>query len=61
MVLNSRLQGLGIRAHNLGYLFAVLEQEECWHGADTQVLGDVWDVVDIEFVETRGREFVRKP
>jgi len=61
MVLNSRLQGLGIRAHNLSYLCAVLEQEKRRHGADTEVLGDVWDFVDIELVEARGRKVVRKP
>lgn len=51
--LDSRLERLGVRAHDLGNLLAVPEQEERRHGADAEVLGDVWNVVDVELEEAR--------
>ena len=51
--LDSSLEGLGVRAHNLGYLVAVLEEEESRHGADAEFLGDIGDLVDVELVEAR--------
>ena len=43
-----------MRAHHLGDLFPVLEEDKSGHGADAQFLGDVGDLVDVEFVEAGG-------
>jgi hypothetical protein len=51
--LDSRLEGLRVRAHDLGDLVAVLEEQECGHGADAELLRDVRDVVNVELVEAR--------
>jgi hypothetical protein len=51
--LDGGLEGLWVRAHNLGYLVAVLEEEEGRHSADAEFLRDVGHIVDIELVEAR--------
>lgn len=43
-----------MRPHDLGDLFPVLEEDKSGHGADAQFLGDVGDLVDVEFVEAGG-------
>ena len=58
MTLNSRFQRLGVRAHHLADLLAVLEQHKSGHGADAELLRDVGDVVDVELVEAGGGVFV---
>lgn len=50
--LDGCLEGLGVRADDLGDLVAVLKEQECGHGADAKFLGDVGDFVNIKFVET---------
>jgi hypothetical protein len=56
--LDSSQERLGVCAHDLSDLLAVLEQEERRHGADAEVLGDVGDFVDVELVEARCGVFV---
>ena len=55
---DSRLECLGVRAHDLGDLVAVLEEQECGHGADAELLRDVGDLVDVELVEARCGVFI---
>lgn len=61
VALDSGLEGLGVRADDLGDLLAVLEQQEGGHGADAELLRDVWDLVDVELVEAGGGVFVGEP
>jgi len=49
--LDGGLEGLGVCADNLGDLVTTLEQEECGHGADAELLSDIRDLVDVELVE----------
>lgn len=48
-LLNSSLQRLGVCTNNLGDLLFALEDQKGRHDADTQLLGDVREVIDIEF------------
>ena len=59
MLLDTSLDGLGVRADNLADLLAVLEENESGHGADTEFLGNVGDLVDIELVEANVRVLLR--
>ena len=59
--LDSSLKSLGVRANDLGYLVAVLEEEESRHGADAEFLGNIGDLVDVELVEFGGWIVVREP
>jgi len=59
--LDGSLEGLWVRADDLGKLLAVLEEEEGRHGADAKLLGDVGDHVNIELVEARGGVFGGEP
>jgi hypothetical protein len=52
VLLNGRLNGLRVRTDNLLDLLAVLEQQECGHGTDTEILGDVGDLVDIDLIKS---------
>ena len=49
--LDGGLEGLGVCADNLGDLVTTLEQEECGHCADAELLSDIRDLVDVELVE----------
>jgi hypothetical protein len=52
LVLGERgLNGLGVGADDGLDLGALLEEDEGGHGADAQLLGDVGDFVDVDFVE----------
>ena len=51
MLLDGGLESLGVCADDLANLLAVLEQQESGHGANAELLGDVWDLVDVELVE----------
>ena len=51
--LDGSLKRLWVGTDHLTNLLAVLEQEESRHGADTELLGDVWDLIDVELVEAR--------
>jgi len=53
VLLNGRLKSLWVRANDLTDLLSVLEQKESRHGADSELLSDVWDFVDVELVEAR--------
>jgi|TARA_R110002003_G_scaffold595_10_gene20785 hypothetical protein len=59
VLLDTSLDGLGVRADNLADLLAVLEENESGHGADTEFLGNVGDLVDIELVEANVRVLLR--
>ena len=60
-LLNSGQQRLWIRTHNLLHLLLVLEDQEGWHGADTELLRDIGNFIDIELDEVGGGEFFREP
>ena len=51
MLLDASLDSLGVGAYDLLKLFAALEEHECGHGPDAEFLCDVWNLVDVEFVE----------
>lgn len=51
MLLDSGLESLGVCADDLANLLAVLEEQEGGHGADAELLSDVWDLVYVELVE----------
>lgn len=51
MLLDSGLESLGVRANDLADLLAVLEEQEGGHGADAELLRDIWDFVYVELVE----------
>jgi hypothetical protein len=59
--LDSRLEGLGVGADDLGDLLAVLEEQEGGHGADAEFLCDVGDLVHVELEEARVGVCARHP
>jgi hypothetical protein len=59
--LDSSLKSLGVRADNLSYLVAVLEQQKGRHGADTEFLSDIGDLIDVDLVEAGGGVGVGEP
>lgn len=59
--LDGRLEGLGVGADDLSDLLAVLEEEESGHGADTELLGNVGNLVDVDLVEARVGVFFGEP
>jgi hypothetical protein len=58
---NAGLNGLGVCAHNLTDLLAVLEEDECGHGADAELLCNVGDLVDVKLVEAGFGVLLREP
>jgi len=50
-LLDKRLQGPGVATHVLAGLVAVLEEDECGHGADAELLGKLGKCVDVELGE----------
>jgi hypothetical protein len=59
--LNSRQERLGVRTHDLLDLLLVLEDQECGHGADAELLRNVGDLVDIELDEMGAGVFLGEP
>jgi hypothetical protein len=51
VLLDAGLDGLGVCADNLTNLLAVLEEDEGGHGANTELLCNVGDLIDVELVE----------
>lgn len=53
VLLDGSLERLWVGTDNgLDWLLAVtLEEEEGWHGADRELLCDLWDLVDVDLVE----------
>jgi len=51
VALDSRLKRLGVRTNNLSTLLAILEEDECRHGADSELLCNIGDLVDVELEE----------
>lgn len=60
-LLNSSQQRLRIGANNLSDLLLVLEDDECRHGADTELLRDVWDFVYVDLNEMDVGEVFGEP
>jgi len=50
-LLDGSLECFGIGADDLADPFVILVQQECWHGANAEVLGHVGNLVDVELVE----------
>jgi hypothetical protein len=61
VLLDAGLDGLGVCAHNLTNLLAVLEEDEGGHGADAELLCNVGDLVDVELVEAGFGVLFREP
>jgi hypothetical protein len=59
--LDSSLESLGVGTNNLGDLVTTLEKKEGGHSADTELLSDVGNIVDVELVETCSGELLGKP
>lgn len=57
-LLNGSLESRGVGTDNLTDLVAVLEEQESRHGANGQLLRDLWELIDVDFVEFGGGEFV---
>lgn len=57
-LLNGSLESRWVGTNNLTDLVAVLEEQESRHGADGQLLRDLWELIDVDFVEFGGGEFV---
>lgn len=51
VVLDGLFESFLVGTDDLADLLAVLEEHECGHGADTELLGDVGDLVDVNLVE----------
>lgn len=49
--LDRSLEGIGVGTNDLLDLLAVLEDHECGHGANTELLGDIWDFIDVDLDE----------
>ena len=64
-LLDSRLDGskqrLRVGADNLVDLLAVLEDEEGGHGADSELLGYVGDLIDVELDKVCASVLLREP
>ena len=48
---NGGLENLWVGTDNLGDLLLALEDQEGWHGADAELLSDIWDLIDIKLGE----------
>jgi hypothetical protein len=59
--LDSSLQRLGVGTNNLANLLAVLEEDECRHGADSELLGNVGNIIDIKLVKAGIGELIGHP
>jgi hypothetical protein len=60
-ILDGRQQRLRIRPHNLLNLLLVLEDQEGRHGADTELLRDIRNFIDVELDEVGTGEFFGEP
>lgn len=60
VLLDGSLDGRRVGTNDLGDLLAVLEEEESWHGADTQLLRDIGELVNVDLVELDTRVFLCK-
>jgi hypothetical protein len=49
--LDASLQGGRVRTDNIGDLLAVLEEHEGGHGTDTELGGNVGELIDVDLVE----------
>ena len=59
--LDGGLKCLGVGTNNLADLVAALEQKEGGHSADTEFLGDVGNVIDVELEEAGVGVLLREP
>ena len=59
--LDGSLESLGVGTNDLADLVTALEQNEGGHGADTELLGNVGDIVDVELEEACVGELLGKP
>lgn len=50
-LLDSGLKGIGVSTNNLLDLLSILEDHECGHGSNTELLGDIWDLIDVNLDE----------
>lgn len=51
MLHNNRLNSRLVRSNNLMDLFAILEENKCWHSSHFQICGNLGMLVDVDFVE----------
>jgi len=57
-LLDGSQEGFWVRADDLVDLLALVEDDECGHGADVELLSYVWDVVDVQLDEVGAGELV---
>ena len=60
-LLNSSLKRRWVRTNDLADLLSVLENNEGWHSADADLLGDIWNVVDVHLDEVGGWVLLGEP
>ena len=60
-LLDGSLERRWVGTNNLTNLLSGLEDNEGWHGADADLLSDIWDVVDIDLDEVGGWVLLREP
>jgi hypothetical protein len=48
-------------SNNSLFNLAILEEEERWHGLDTQFLSNIWELVDVERIECGSLVFFGPP
>lgn len=61
VVRDGSLESVEVGTNHLLKLLPVLENKEGRHGADTEFLCDVWNLVNVEFVEACVGVLVGKP
>lgn len=59
--LDRRLECLDVCTDNLSNSLAFLEEDECGHCTDSELLSDIGDLVDIDLVELGRRVCVGEP
>lgn len=60
-LLNSSLKRRWVSTNDLADLLSFLENDEGWHGADADLLGHFWDVVDVHLDEVGGWVLLGEP
>ena len=60
-LLDSSLERRWVGTNDLTDLLSVLENDEGWHGADADLLGNIWDVIDVHLDEVGRWVFLGEP
>lgn len=60
-LLNGDFESLWVGTDDLGNLLLTLEDQKGWHGADAELLSDIWNLVDIKLGKVRVGVGFREP